>query len=204
MSPRTAKQFSEMREQSREKILQAALKLFAENGFFATSIQDIAKEAGVSKGLMYNYFEKKEDLLYAIIDNINQEGEVMLGKVTQLTTPYEKLKFVIDLNFEYLNNRLEFMKLMTSLALQLDHFPDITSDWIARRSAVMPYFESILIGLGFENPKEEALILNSLLDGVGLQYMFFGNKSLLDELEQVVRRRYLEPFSPSSLSPTNT
>ncbi|PLX21155.1 MAG: hypothetical protein C0599_08290 [Salinivirgaceae bacterium] len=52
----------------KEKIVDAAITLFGENGFHNTSISQIAKNAGVSKGLMYNYFESKEELLKYIFD----------------------------------------------------------------------------------------------------------------------------------------
>ncbi|MEA3445052.1 MAG: TetR/AcrR family transcriptional regulator, partial [Bacteroidota bacterium] len=62
MSPRTKEQFETIREERREQILQVALELFANEGL-NTPISKIAKEAGISKGLVYNYFESKEELL---------------------------------------------------------------------------------------------------------------------------------------------
>lgn len=59
MSPRSNEQLDELREQRKAEILEAALALFARQGFHNTSIEQIRKKAGVSKGLIYNYFEKK-------------------------------------------------------------------------------------------------------------------------------------------------
>jgi leucyl aminopeptidase len=67
MSPRTPKQFKEIREEKRNLIMDTALEHFASEGYYATTINHIAKHAGISKGLMYNYFESKEALLKAII-----------------------------------------------------------------------------------------------------------------------------------------
>ena len=53
--PKTKEQFEEIRNKSKAAIIEAALELFANNGFHNTSITQIAKKAGVSKGLMYNY-----------------------------------------------------------------------------------------------------------------------------------------------------
>ena len=47
--------------------MDVALEHFANEGYHATTINHIAKHAGISKGLMYNYFESKEALLKAII-----------------------------------------------------------------------------------------------------------------------------------------
>lgn len=67
MSPRTSKQFEERREEKKTLIMDVALEHFANEGFYATTISHIARHAGISKGLMYNYFESKEVLLNEII-----------------------------------------------------------------------------------------------------------------------------------------
>ena len=53
-------------DRSRE-VVQAALQLFVERGFAATKLEDVARAAGVSKGLPYLYFRSKEDLFKAVI-----------------------------------------------------------------------------------------------------------------------------------------
>jgi AcrR family transcriptional regulator len=49
-----------------ERLLDAAVRLFAEKGFDGTSVQEIVERAAVTKGAMYHYFKSKDDLLYAI------------------------------------------------------------------------------------------------------------------------------------------
>jgi AcrR family transcriptional regulator len=53
-------------EDRREQIMEAALRVFAEKGYPNTSNKDIAREAGITPGLIYHYFESKEALLKAI------------------------------------------------------------------------------------------------------------------------------------------
>jgi AcrR family transcriptional regulator len=67
MSPRTSTQYAEIREEKRTLIMDVALEHFAGVGFHATTIDHIARHAGISKGLMYNYFKSKEDLLSQLI-----------------------------------------------------------------------------------------------------------------------------------------
>ena len=57
----------EQREQARQAIEDAALALFAEQGFAATTVQQVATRAEVSKGLVHHYFAKKEDLVYDVL-----------------------------------------------------------------------------------------------------------------------------------------
>jgi AcrR family transcriptional regulator len=57
------------RSQDRRKhLVQAALKLFASRGYYSTSIADILKESGCTKGVLYHYFPSKEELGYAAIE----------------------------------------------------------------------------------------------------------------------------------------
>ena len=60
MSPRTPQQFEEIREEKMTLIMDIALEHFANEGYHTTTINHIARHAGISKGLMYNYFESKE------------------------------------------------------------------------------------------------------------------------------------------------
>lgn len=58
----------ERSEKSRQQILDAALKLFSHRGYGATSVRDIAEEAGLSKGNVYHHFPDKETIFRALID----------------------------------------------------------------------------------------------------------------------------------------
>ena len=59
----------ERSERSREQILAAALKLFSHRGYGATSVRDIAQEAGLSKGNVYHHFPDKETIFRALLDH---------------------------------------------------------------------------------------------------------------------------------------
>lgn len=65
--PRTEEQYEAMRIATRNKIHSAAIKLFAKKGFAATSVKDIAEGAGISIGLMYRHYKKKEDLFNELV-----------------------------------------------------------------------------------------------------------------------------------------
>ena len=67
MAPRSDEQFEAMRQQTIDKINGSALKLFSEFGYKNTSVAAIAKEAGISKGLIYNYYKSKEDVLVGVL-----------------------------------------------------------------------------------------------------------------------------------------
>jgi len=64
-----APRFKRRKEARPAEIAEAALEAFAETGYAATTVEDVAKRAGVSKGLLYLYFKTKEELFKAVIRN---------------------------------------------------------------------------------------------------------------------------------------
>lgn len=69
---RVAQTQEERSERSRQQILDAALKLFSHRGYGATSVRDIAEEAGLSKGNVYHHFPDKETIFRALLDRYFQ------------------------------------------------------------------------------------------------------------------------------------
>ena len=65
-SPKPAKSWSRRKQARPGEILEAALKVFAEKGFAAARMEDIAKRAGVTKGTIYLYFPSKEEVFKSL------------------------------------------------------------------------------------------------------------------------------------------
>ncbi len=64
-----------IRAKKKEKIILAAMVLFAKKGFAGTSVADIAKEAGIGKGTTYEYFKGKDDLFFATFEKFLEYSE---------------------------------------------------------------------------------------------------------------------------------
>jgi AcrR family transcriptional regulator len=71
--------FRRRKEDRPQEITEAAMAAFAEKGYAATKVEDVAKRAGVSKGLLYLYFKTKEDLFKAVIRSF------VVPKIDELT-----------------------------------------------------------------------------------------------------------------------
>lgn len=86
-----------MKEEKRQAILDAAIKAFAKKGYQYATIEEIAKEAGVAKGLVHVYFENKLDLLLSVIllfiETVNRRNE---EKLASLTNPLDRLRAVFE------------------------------------------------------------------------------------------------------------
>lgn len=85
--PRTPEENDRIRQASKEKIRAAAMELFMKQGYYTTSISDIAKQAGISKGLLYNYYKGKEELLSEMVDARIREVVEVMEEAFTLNTP---------------------------------------------------------------------------------------------------------------------
>lgn len=181
MSPRTKAQIEEIREQSRDKIIGAALDLFAHNGFHSTSIAQVAAKAGISKGLIYNYFSSKEELLQAIFIQAMKNTEDILT-LDPNASPKEKLVFMATSTARFMKNNQEYMRLFFSLMMQ----PDVVKSmkpWFdtvgkAKKDMLMPIFEEVFPG----RAEVEYFFFGALMDGLGFGYLVLGREYPYEEM----------------------
>jgi len=78
----------------RRQILDAAMVCFAKRGFHQASMHDISAEAGISVGLIYRYFENKEDVIRAMADRHKEEIHEMLKRARHAPTLLESLEIL--------------------------------------------------------------------------------------------------------------
>ena len=128
MSPRSSAKFEEMREEKKTLIMNAALEHFSNVGFHATTITHIARHAGISKGLMYNYFKSKEDLLAAIINRSLTEiyGTFNPDHDSQLTP--EEFELFIRQVFSLFREKRQFWKLLLRIMMQQGVYENLLSE----------------------------------------------------------------------------
>ena len=87
----------------REQIIEAATRVFAEKGFRRATTREVAREAGVSEGTIYNYFEDKDALLMAILDRLNETERRTEDFEEGMATDFRKFFK------EYLRRRMSFI-----------------------------------------------------------------------------------------------
>lgn len=93
-----------------EKILRSASKLFSTRGYFTTSVEDIAKDAGVAKGSVYNYYESKSKIFEAVcIDGLQKLWSKLQQILLAIKSPEDMITAWVE-NFVHL----------------IDRFPDLT------------------------------------------------------------------------------
>ncbi|WP_152404584.1 TetR/AcrR family transcriptional regulator [Paenibacillus cellulositrophicus] len=90
-----------------ELILDAALKVIAENGYHGSQISRIAKEAGVADGTIYLYFKNKEDILISLFQaRLGNLVSMFNSSVKETNTADEALRKVCEIHFTELENNI--------------------------------------------------------------------------------------------------
>ena len=100
---------------NRREILEAAKRVFAQKGFAATTIDEIAQEAEFSKGAMYGYFEGKEDLFFSLIQEKMDDIEERLREVVESSDdPETKIRDLIETHLTFFEEDRDFFQIIAS------------------------------------------------------------------------------------------
>ncbi|SDC23845.1 transcriptional regulator, TetR family [Paenibacillus sp. UNCCL117] len=94
---RNVEKDQELRKERCQQILAAAVELFVKKGVAATKISDIAAKAGISHGLVYNYFRSKEEIYLSLLEtNLNSFQWLLDEALAEPLSAYDKLLRVLD------------------------------------------------------------------------------------------------------------
>jgi AcrR family transcriptional regulator len=196
--PRSATVNQEMRERSRERILGAALEVFAANGYEAASISDITAAAGVSRGLVAYYFATKEQLAAELLD---RWLDGITGILTIQGTPDERLAGMIDGALMAAATTLHIQRLAISLMMlptTHDVFARVEQAKSDRLSLVEDAIRDVFAARGAADPAVEEMLLRATLEGVTVKLAIYRETF---PLEAIRRRLYAGYDLPAPVAP---
>jgi AcrR family transcriptional regulator len=191
MSPRSAKQFNEIRIQKKQLIMETALELFSENGFHATSMSQIAKKAGISKGLAYNYFQSKNEILADILETSSNEIYENIDINHDGILTEEEFYYFIKKTFQLINSNRRFWKLYTSVILQTNILDEKNKSMTEKLSPVFNLFRNFLISKGSKDPDGDLIVISTLLKGASIIMIsteFYSYEILEEKIISAVQR----------------
>ncbi len=170
MSPRSKEDFAKIRSESRKAIVDAAMTLFARKGVSDTTMADIAKKAGISKGLIYNYFPGKLDILDFLVTEVVHYRLPMLLKIPESAEAQRHIESLIRAWIHLIKTEPELMRLFNEI-----HLNGHLAKLLLRRHAklyeeMVESFFGIFRKLKSPDPLSDAFLLGALFDGISLNY----------------------------------
>ena len=188
--PKSEEQLERVREESRERILRAALLLFARQGYEATSIRAIAKEAKISQGLMYNYFTGKDELLRALFSRGMAEAREAFVTAPEGAPPADRIEALIRGSLALVGRNVEFWRLSYSLRMQPSVLQGGAEEIRSWSEALRREIDAVLAAAGVPNAGAEGAVLFALLDGVAQHFAMAPRRYPIGEVTDAVVARY--------------
>lgn len=187
----------EIREKNtKEKILEEALKLFSQSGYMGTSMNDIAAKLGVTKAALYKHYKSKQEILDSIVDKMNEmdkervkQYEMPEGKLEDVIAEYKETAFDKIREFtkvQFLHWTEEefpccFRKMLTLEQYRDPQMAELYQNYLA--DGPLSYIETLFAGLFEDAGKARQMALDfygpifllySIYDGTGDRQQVIG------------------------------
>lgn len=153
--------------EKKNKIAKAGFKLFCEKGFYHTNTNEIAKEAGVSTGIVYHYFKDKKAIFLAAIDQMGPRFDVEMIKKLSLSKDRKELEtFLSDIIDKDIQFHTLFKAAHEEFLAMCHSDPDVAEYMRNSKTKGLSAIADCLPSLGFNisNPREKVDIAYHMID----------------------------------------
>lgn len=177
-----------------ERILRAAIKVFASKGFYATKVSEIAKTAGVADGTIYLYFKNKDDLLISIFeDRITRLIAVLRTEIDAAEGFDEKLRVVVELQLGLLEGQRDLAEVVTvnlrqSSRLMKQYAAPLFTEYLDLIASVIASGQAQGLVRADLSPRVVAIGLWGALDGIALTWALGGKSDEPEALRRGARQ----------------
>lgn len=125
------------RERTPQKLIAAARVVFERDGFHGARLSDVTKEANVSTGTLYNYFQSKEELFRAVmqgvLDDLTKAGGAEDAASPDAAAPADPVQGIIEANRSYIAGYRRNARLMSLLTQVAERDPEVLAIGVAIR-----------------------------------------------------------------------
>ncbi len=186
---------------NREAILSAAEEIFAEKGFYAATVDEIAERAEFSKGALYTYFKNKEDIFLSIMrEKVGSLGKKIKESIKVGLNPIESIENLIKAHLEFFEKNKEFFQIMTSEKgrFEMGIKNKLRKELVRRFQSYLEEVEGVMEAavdnkdLKSIGPNHLAIALIGMVHSFTAQWILTGGESSLMELSPVIASLFFE------------
>ena len=192
MSPRTQEQLEIIKGEKAHRIGEAALKLFAEKGYEGTSISEIAKEAGVSKGLIYNYFASKEEIVRNLVDQVFTTMWNRFGFDDPKPMTKDRYREFINLSLDIVLEDIDHFRLYFAIFTQPQVLAMVKDDLLARSAPYIQVMIDYYKDQGYDDPIVQMRYAGAIIDGIQMHIMLDPENFPIEEIRKMLIKQLTE------------
>jgi TetR/AcrR family fatty acid metabolism transcriptional regulator len=163
----------------KDQIVRATVECITKHGYHNFSMQDVARTAGVSKGIIHYYFLNKDELMMSVLDKVSGDIErVLAADMETIKDPIKKLEIFISVCSDVVRSTREYYQVSMDFWTQINqkeavrkvisgHYQKFreTATRVLREGIQQKVFRDI-------NPNEYASFIVAVIDGLSLQWLF--------------------------------
>jgi len=186
----------------KQLIIKAAIRVFARDGLEKGKIADIAKEAGIGKGTIYEYFRSKDEIFQAIEQLVFTDFGYVFVELNSLSlSPTEKLKYLMNKGLDMLMEMGDAMLIITELWAQAvrghvlgTHPMNLMDFYEEYRVGVESILKAGIQSNEFRdiNPEGIARILMAFMDGLVWQFAMLNDPVKFEKVKTVTIQSFME------------
>ncbi len=163
----------------KDQIVRATVECITKRGYHNFSMQDIARTAGVSKGIIHYYFLNKDDLMMSVLDRVAGDIEKVLEKeMGSIKEPVEKLKVFTEVCFDIVKSTKEYYQVSMDFWTQINQKKEVRAVISRHYSKFRENCAKVIeegIASGDFRPvdsMQHASFIIAVVDGISLQWLF--------------------------------
>lgn len=169
---------SDLASERKTQIINATIECITRYGYNNFSMQDVARVADVSKGIIHYYFLNKEDLMMTVLDHVSTDIENLLHSGDVNSDPITRLSNVIWMCSSIVQNKREYYRINMDFWTQIDQKEKVRQE-IASHYAKFRNSIAVIIQQGITQgvfrkgeAQQFASMIIAMIDGIALQWLF--------------------------------
>ena len=187
----------------KNQIVRATVDCISKYGYHNFSMQDVARTAGVSKGIIHYYFLNKDDLMMSVLDKVASDIEkVLQADMGSIDNPKKKLEIFVEVCLDVVRNTREYYQ------VNMDFWTQINQKEEVRRVIANHYVKfrdtcSKVINEGVQKGQfrpvdaiEYSSYIIAVIDGISLQWLFDDKFTSYDEMSKKICQLIMNGLTP--------
>jgi AcrR family transcriptional regulator len=176
-------------QDSRDEILKAAMHLFANRGFHETSMSEVAREAHVSKALIFWHFKTKEELFVAVLNRLLEPYFIDFAEEAGVLDERAQIKKLVEFYLDFVHDNASSVRFFLAQMLHDQRFSEGLNEQVLK---IYSGYRGMLVELIARaqqkglctlrfTPQAAAGFLLSALNGILIEHLFMANNPLDSE-----------------------